>query len=68
MERPLTQYIHPNGAPRLLREYVKDGGYRSLHTLAAGMAPQDLQRLVAEAGLRGRGGAGFPTGSKWSFV
>ncbi|HWF60630.1 MAG TPA: NADH-ubiquinone oxidoreductase-F iron-sulfur binding region domain-containing protein [Nitrospira sp.] len=68
MERPLTQYIHPDGSPRLLREYVKDGGYRSLQILAAGMAPQDLQRLVAEAGLRGRGGAGFPTASKWSFV
>lgn len=68
MERPLTQYIHPDGTSRFLSEYVKDGGYRSLHTLAAGVAPRDVQRLVAEAGLRGRGGAGFPTASKWSFV
>ncbi|HEY5932842.1 MAG TPA: NADH-quinone oxidoreductase subunit F, partial [Nitrospira sp.] len=68
MERPLTQHIHPEGTTRTLREYVKDGGYRSLHTLAAGLAPKDVQRLVTEAGLRGRGGGGFPTGTKWSFV
>ena len=68
MERPLTQYIHPDGTTRTLREYVKDGGYRSLQKIAAGLAPKDVQRLVTEAGLRGRGGGGFLTGTKWSFV
>jgi NADH-quinone oxidoreductase subunit F len=53
MERPLTQYIHPDGTPRLLREYVTNGGYRSLQKLAAGMVPKDVQRLVGESGLRG---------------
>lgn len=68
MERPLTQHIHSDGSTRTLREYVKDGGYRCLKRLAAGLAPKDVQRLVTEAGLRGRGGGGFPTGAKWSFV
>ncbi len=68
MERPLTQHIHSDGSTRTLREYVKDGGYRCLQRLAAGLAPKDVQRLVTEAGLRGRGGGGFPTGAKWSFV
>ncbi|MBS0152414.1 MAG: SLBB domain-containing protein [Nitrospira sp.] len=68
MDYPLTKYIHHDGASRMLREYVKGGGYRSLQRLTAGMAPKDVQRLVGEAGLRGRGGGGFPTGAKWSFV
>jgi len=68
MERPLTQHVRPDGRSRSLQEYVQTGGYRSLKRLAAGLTPQDVQRLVAESGLRGRGGAGFPTGSKWSFV
>ncbi|GKS64744.1 hypothetical protein YTPLAS72_20480 [Nitrospira sp.] len=68
MERPLTQHIHPDGTTRTLREYVQDGGYRCLQQLAAGLAPKDVQQLVSEAGLRGRGGGGFPTGTKWSFV
>lgn len=68
MERPLTQHIHSDGSTRTFREYMKDGGYRCLQRLAAGLAPKDVQRLVTEAGLRGRGGGGFPTGAKWSFV
>ena len=68
MERPLTQHIHPDGTTRTLREYVKTGGYRCLQRLSSGLAPKDLQRLVTDAGLRGRGGGGFLTGTKWSFV
>ena len=68
MERPLTQHIHSDGTTRTLREYVKTGGYRSLQRLSSGLAPKDLQRLVTDAGLRGRGGGGFLTGTKWSFV
>ena len=68
MERPLTQHIHPDGTTRTLREYVTTGGYRSLQRLSSGLAPKDLQHLVIDAGLRGRGGGGFLTGTKWSFV
>jgi NADH-quinone oxidoreductase subunit F len=68
MAQPLTQQIRGDGRPLSLKEYVQKGGYRSLRRFADGMSPQDVQRFVTEARLRGRGGAGFPTGSKWSFV
>ncbi len=47
--------------------YVAAGGYESLRT-ALGMTKADLIDVVKASGLRGRGGAGFPTGVKWSFV
>ncbi|MBI3649405.1 MAG: NADH-quinone oxidoreductase subunit NuoF [Actinobacteria bacterium] len=47
--------------------YVAAGGHRGLRK-ALEMAPDDVIALVKAAGLRGRGGAGFPTGMKWSFV
>ena len=47
--------------------YLDNGGYRSLDK-ALGMTPDELIEIVKDSGLRGRGGAGFPTGMKWSFV
>ncbi len=47
--------------------YVELGGYAGLRK-ALGMTPGELTELVKDSGLRGRGGAGFPTGVKWSFV
>jgi NADH-quinone oxidoreductase subunit F len=56
-------------APRswTLDVYRAHGGYRAL-SKALAMAPDDVIAYVKEAGLRGRGGAGFPTGMKWQFI
>jgi NADH-quinone oxidoreductase subunit F len=68
MERPLTQYIHPGCPPFDLREYEMTGGYAALRKALSGMTPKEVQQLVKDCGLKGRGGAGFLTGMKWSFV
>ncbi len=47
--------------------YRREGGYRSVEK-AIKMAPADIVEEVKKSGLRGRGGAGFPTGMKWSFL
>ncbi|MBS1613698.1 MAG: NADH-quinone oxidoreductase subunit NuoF [Bacteroidetes bacterium] len=47
--------------------YRQKGGYRSVEK-ALKMAPNDIVEEVKKSGLRGRGGAGFPTGMKWSFI
>jgi len=52
-----------------LEDYVKRGGYEALRKiLTTGMKPEDVIAEVKASGLRGRGGAGFPTGLKWSFM
>ncbi|WP_419529257.1 NADH-quinone oxidoreductase subunit NuoF [Haloferula sp.] len=47
--------------------YLNDGGYEQLKT-ALGMEPKTITEEVKKSGLRGRGGAGFPTGVKWTFI
>jgi NADH-quinone oxidoreductase subunit F len=54
-------------APVGYDRYVETGGYASLRK-ALGMTPGEVVEEVKASGLRGRGGAGFPTGSKWQFV
>jgi len=51
-----------------LDAYVPDGGYAALKDLRARGDWQDVQARIKESGLRGLGGAGFPSGTKWGFV
>ena len=48
--------------------YRKMGGYRSVEKALKTMSPDDVVEEVKKSGMRGRGGAGFPTGMKWSFL
>jgi NADH-quinone oxidoreductase subunit F len=66
MEPVLTKYVRePNAFT--LDFYLRHGGYEALKT-ALGKTPEQIIDLVKASGLRGRGGAGFPTGMKWQFV
>ncbi len=67
-EQPLTLYLRPDRQPLTLDEYEKTGGYQALRQALGSMTPKDVQDVVTQSNLRGRGGAGFPTGQKWSFV
>ena len=68
MEKPLTEHIRKDGRALTLKEYEKVGGYESVRKVLKGMTPQAVQAVVKESNLKGRGGAGFYTGLKWSFV
>jgi NADH-quinone oxidoreductase subunit F len=67
MEKPLTKNIR-KGEPALnLKEYERAGGYQGLRK-ALKMTPDEVMEVVKASDLKGRGGAGFKTGMKWSFV
>src|SRR5687768_11348345 len=68
MEKPLTGHIRDDKKPLSLKEYEKVGGYEAVRKVMKGMSPKEVQAVVKESNLRGRGGAGFATGLKWSFV
>jgi NADH-quinone oxidoreductase subunit F len=68
MEKPLTQHIRADQRPLTLTEYEKVGGYQALRKVLKEMAPAEVTEVVKQSNLRGRGGAGFGTGMKWSFV
>ncbi|HTQ99534.1 MAG TPA: NADH-quinone oxidoreductase subunit NuoF [Candidatus Acidoferrum sp.] len=65
--KPLTKNIEPGRAPFTFAQYQAAGGYQSV-AKALTYKPRDLMKLVQDSGLGGRGGAGFNTGLKWSFI
>jgi NADH-quinone oxidoreductase subunit F len=67
-ERPLTRNLRRDRKPLGLDEYERGGGYRALRKALLGMTPAEVLEEVKQSDLRGRGGAGFPTGLKWSFM
>jgi formate dehydrogenase beta subunit len=65
--KPAHAHTYPTPAP--FEVYVKSGGYELLKSCIGGTRSRDdLIKIVSDAGLRGLGGAGFPTGRKWSLV
>ena len=68
MDCPLTKNIRPGEGPPDIEAYEKGGGYGALRKALQNKAPGDVIQAVLDSHLRGRGGAGFPTGRKWTFV
>jgi bidirectional [NiFe] hydrogenase diaphorase subunit len=54
--------------PDKLEDYLAHGGYKALAHVLEKMTPEEICNEILDSGLRGRGGAGFPTGLKWNFV
>lgn len=67
MEKVLTKNVRPDLSYVDAKSYEAAGGYEGLRK-ALGMTPAEVMDVVKKSNLRGRGGAGFPTGMKWSFV
>ena len=66
--RPLTWRLQHGDANLDLKGYEALEGYAAVRKALKEMSPQDVQLLVKDANLRGRGGAGFPAGVKWSLI
>ncbi|XPE53769.1 hypothetical protein ACNKHW_14620 [Shigella flexneri] len=64
---PLTWRLRDDNQPVWLDEYRSKNGYEGRNALK-GLAPDEIVNQVKDAGLKGRGGAGFSTGLKWSLM
>jgi NADH-quinone oxidoreductase subunit F len=67
LTKPLTARVN-TAQPMDLAAHEASGGYRALRLAIKDLSPQDVQARVKDANLRGRGGAGFPAGVKWSLI
>ena len=67
-DRPLTKAMRPDGQPAYLADYVAAGGYEGLRRAVRELEPAAVTQAVSDSGLRGRGGAGYATGRKWSTM
>ena len=67
-DRPLTRNVREDRRPTDLGAYEANGGYQGLRSAMGKLSPADCLQILKDSNLRGRGGAGFPTGMKWSFV
>jgi NADH-quinone oxidoreductase subunit F len=67
--RQTRHLLNLNGLidPTSIEDYIAIGGYGALAKVLGGMSPDEVIETISQAGLRGRGGAGFPTGLKWKF-
>ena len=65
---PLTWRLRDDAEPVWLAEYESKNGYAAARKAYAELSPEDIANQVKDAGLKGRGGAGFPTGVKWSLM
>jgi NADH-quinone oxidoreductase subunit F len=54
--------------PESIDDYLDAGGYKAIDKVLSGMSPEEVIDEITKSGLRGRGGAGFPTGVKWGFA
>ena len=65
---PLTWRLRDDKQPVWLEEYQSKNGYAGARKALLGLAPDEIVNQVKDAGLKGRGGAGFSTGLKWSLM
>ena len=68
VDRPFTRAMRADGRPATLDDYVAAGGYEGLRRALDDLEAPEVTTMVTESGLRGRGGAGYSTGRKWSTM
>lgn len=65
---PLTWRLREDQKTVYIKEYCQKNGYSALKKVLKETLPQDVIKIITESGLKGRGGAGFSTGLKWSLM
>lgn len=68
LTKPLTRNVRDDRSPTDMAAYEANGGYQGMRAAVGKLAPPNCLQILKDSNLRGRGGAGFPTGMKWGFV